>query len=515
MKFTDPLPTPDEMALWDQTTIRDFGLRQEVLMENAGRAAFSVLEKEFGPVSGKQALVFAGSGNNGGDAFVVARLLAGGGANVLVLHARQKKRYAGATAYNLRLVRKLNLSCAYLPGRDLNSPPKPDIIVDGLLGTGFQGNLREDYEAWVRAINRLGKEAFVLSLDIPSGLDGLTGVPCPIAVRADVTATFEAAKLGLAMPLAKEFTGQVRVCGIGIPETIKEKHPAECGLLTRAVAKLLPLPDPDMHKGGAGHVLVVGGSLGLTGAPLLAALGALRCGCGLATVACPGKLAAEVKAANPDVMTWPLGDKETWSELLADVIKERLPQFQAVLIGPGLGRGPGAQKFLTALLAMQLPKTILDADALYWLAQDKSLFEKIGRDVLLTPHPGEMARLTGKTTPEVQEDRLALARAYAREKNIILILKGPGTVIAHPSGNTFLSPFTIPNLAVGGSGDVLAGILAGLTAQGLSPLDAACLGVYWHGRAGEILESEYPYRGNLASEIPHILPEGLKDLRHT
>ncbi|MDY7001772.1 MAG: NAD(P)H-hydrate dehydratase, partial [Thermodesulfobacteriota bacterium] len=312
----------------------------------------------------------------------------------------------------------------------------------------------------------------------------------------------------------KEFTGRVRVCGIGIPETIKEKHPAACGLLTRSMARLLPFPDPNMHKGGAGHVLVVGGSLGLTGAPLLAALGALRCGCGLVTVACPGGLAREVKAANPDVMTWPLGDKETWSELLADIIKERLPQFAAVLIGPGLGRGPGARRFLAALLAMQLPKTILDADALYWLAQDKSLFEKNGRDTVLTPHPGEMALLAGKTIAEVQANRLVCAKMYAREKNVVLVLKGPGTVIAHPSGSEFLSPFTTPNLAVGGSGDVLAGILAGLTAQGLSPLDAACLGVYWHGRAGEILKNEYPYRGNLASEIPHILPRALKELRH-
>jgi len=514
MKFTDPLPTPDEMALWDQKTIHDFGLRREVLMENAGRGAFFVLEKEFGPVSGKKALVFAGPGNNGGDAFVAARILAGSGADVIVLHARQKKRYTGATAHNLRLVRKLGISCVYLPDCDLDSLPRPDIIVDGLLGTGFQGTLREDYEAWVRAINRLGKEAFVLALDIPSGLDGLTGAPCPAAVRANATATFEAAKLGLAMPLAREFTGRVCVCGIGIPKTIKHEHPAKCGLLTRDVARLLPLPDPNMHKGGAGHVLVVGGSLGLTGAPLLAALGALRCGCGLATVACPGGLAAEVKAANPDVMTWPLGDKETWSELLADVIRERLPQFKALLIGPGLGRGPGAQRFLTSLLTMQLPKVILDADALYWLAQDKSLFENIGKDAVLTPHPGEMALLTGKTIAGVQEDRLGCAGTYAREKNVIIVLKGPGTVIAHPSGDAFLSPFTTPNLAVGGSGDVLAGILAGLTAQGLSPLDAACLGVYWHGRAGEILKTRYPYRGNLASEIPHILPEGLKDLRH-
>lgn len=511
-----PLPTPEEMAAWDHATIEDFGLRQEVLMENAGLGAFGVLDEIFGSVEGNMALIIAGSGNNGGDAFCIARHLVNSGAQVLVLHTGKKKAYRGAAAANMRLAQKMGVQLEYLaPGRSIIDITldytAPDILIDGLLGTGFSGELREDAHRWVEEMNILGEGCFVLALDAPSGLSGLTGEPHPVAVRADVTATFEAAKLGLALPGAAEYTGDIHVCGIGIPEFIKNSSPASSAMLTDGVLALLPAPHPEMHKGTAGHVLVIGGSIGLTGAPHLAALGALRGGSGLVTVACPADLATEVKNGSPDIMTLPLGKGRYWNESMAQDLRDHLTKFSAILIGPGMGRDERTLEFLRAIAELDLPPVVLDADALNWLAEVPALAEHIDSPTIMTPHPGEAARLLGTTTEAVQTDRLGKALELARKTGAVAVLKGAGTIIALPDGRSFVSPFAISNLAVAGSGDVLAGLTTSLLARGLDLEDAACLAVYWHGLAGDVLSMDFPARGNTASEIAHALPRALKE----
>ena len=371
----DPLPTPDEMALWDRLSITEYGVRNEMLMENASREALAVLQEETGVLEGKRIVLFAGPGNNGGDAFALARCLLDQGAEVLALHTAPLKKYRNVTAYHLGLARRTGVPCRYLPACDLSTlsflDKSPDIVVDGLLGTGFKGTLREDYLGWIEAINRLGERSFVLALDIPSGLDGLSGTPCPAAVSATATVTFEAAKLGLRLPGAEKYTGRLHVRRIGIPKTVVDNHPAGCNLLTPDIVSLLPKQAPDMHKGHAGHVLVVGGSPGLTGAPMLAALGALRAGAGLATIACPASLTVEVKAGVPDIMTLPLPGSG-WSEAQTDALGEALPRFDAVVVGPGLGRSPETSEFLARLLSLPRPdglSLVLDADALYALGR--------------------------------------------------------------------------------------------------------------------------------------------------
>lgn len=509
-----PLPTPAEMAAWDHAAIHEFGLRQEVLMEAAGRAAADVALDILGTAPGLRALVLAGGGNNGGDAFVAARHLADAGAQVLVLHTVPARRYRGAAAVNLRLARRMGLPVACLGARDPEAVARahwtgaaPDLVVDGLLGTGFSGPLRPAARGWTGAVNRLGREAFVLALDIPSGLDGATGHPDPEAVRADATVCFQAAKLGTALPEAGPWTGELYVEPIGIPGFLIRRAPARTALLTAGTALLAPQPDPLMHKGRAGHVLVVGGSRGLTGAPLLAALGALRGGAGLATVACPGALAAEIRSGRPDVMTLPLGEGRDWSAALAAELAPALGRFAAVALGPGLGREPGAGEFLRALLALpDLPPLLADADALFWLAQAPGL---AARAAVLTPHPGEAARLAGADSAAVQADRPGTARALAARLGAVVALKGAGTVVAAPDGAAWLAPFAVPALAVAGSGDVLSGLTAALLARGLAPAEAACLGVYWHGLAGEAVQAQAPLRGALASEIAAALPRAL------
>ncbi|MEZ7195481.1 NAD(P)H-hydrate dehydratase [Pseudodesulfovibrio karagichevae] len=500
-----PLPTPAEMSVWDRETIHTVGIPGVTLMESASREALNVLLEEYGDVDGAVIFCFAGSGNNGGDAFAMARALADLGAEVTVFHTRPKKAYRGETRANLLWAQKLGLRLVHLAGVNLDALPQPDVVVDGLLGTGFQGTLREDILNMVRTVNRLGERAFVLAVDIPSGLNGLTGLAQPEAVMADATATFQSPKLGLVMPEAMEYTGALHVCPIGIPLKVQEDNPVRHHLITGAVMETLPAPARDMHKGTAGHVLVVGGSIGLTGAPHLAALAALRSGAGLATVACPDGLADAVKGSSPDIMTLPLGSGAVWTRDMAAEVREELHRFDAVVLGPGLGRAPGAMAFALDLIASCELPLVLDADALFALAANPEHLKTLPERVVLTPHPGEMARLLDVSIADIQADRLGAADRFLVVCDATLVLKGAGTLVADPD-TTCVSPFAEPNLSVGGSGDVLSGVVGTLLAGGLAPLHAACAGVFWHGLAGRALNNEFPARGNLASEIANMLP---------
>ncbi|MEW5772644.1 MAG: NAD(P)H-hydrate dehydratase [Thermodesulfobacteriota bacterium] len=516
LSLCPPLPTPEEMAAWDRAAM-DLGLSEAVLMENAGREAVAALRETFGPVAGRRALVLAGPGNNGGDAFVAARLLACAGAAVATLHLAPRKRYRGAAAANLRLAARLGLPLTLLTPESLarESAPaaQPDILVDGLFGTGFAGPLRENARRVIEAANALGARAFVLALDIPSGLSGLTGEPSPVALRADLTAAFHAAKLGSALPAAAPWVGKLAVRDIGIPPQAVRAAPAGCFQLGPAVRALLPSPDPALHKGQAGHVLVVGGSPGLSGAPLLAALGALRGGAGLATVACPADLAPEIRSGFPEVMTLPLGGGRDWTPAMARELAPHLSRFDALALGPGLGRSEGAAGFLAALPAPLPRPTVLDADALHWLAEEPSLRGLLPPACILTPHPGEAGRLAGATARDIQADRPVRARTLAADLGRVTVLKGAGTLAADPGGALLLCPLAAPCLAVAGSGDVLAGLAASLLARGLSPLDAAGLATYWHGSTGILLGRDFPGRGNLAREIADALPRALEEMR--
>lgn len=514
-----PVPTPAEMAVWDMAAMRDFGFHPHVLMENAARGAFDVLSKEYGPLPGARVHLYAGPGQNGGDALALARMLFQAGADPLILLARSRARFRKSAGYNLRLAKALGLPFAPLSRSGAQAAGHADIVVDGLLGTGFRGPLTPDFAAFVARMNARSGRAFIFSLDIPSGLDGATGLPGPDAVRADATATFEAVKIGLFLPHARPYTGRLHVCPIGIPDKVKTAQPASFAAIAPGIMDLVPAADPLMHKGAAGRVLVIGGSPGLAGAPLLAAVGAMRAGAGLVTVACPADIERLVKAGHPEIMTAPLSGSARggWSADMAPAARELAEAADAVAIGPGLGRLPGTGEFLAALFnagPLAAP-VVLDADALYALAGRPDLAEKIGPRAVLTPHPGEMARLLGLTIPEIESGRAAAARALARRTGAVAVLKGPGTVIVDggdPDAAAVISPHAAPNLAVGGSGDVLTGVVARLLAAGQPPLLAASLGVYWHGLCGQLLADEYPRRGNTACEVADALP---RIFRHT
>lgn len=516
-----PLPMPMEMALWDRLTIEEFGLSGAVLMENASRGALQVLLQKFSSLRGRSALVFAGPGNNGGDAFALARHLTQEGTQVQILHTKPLSTYTGDTALQIRLAQAMDISCAYLPEHDLDFGPA-ELIVDGLLGIGFQGSLRPDMEAWIRRINKLGRSAYILSLDIPSGLSVLTGKASPVAVRAQTTVTFEAPKLGLFLPDAHEFTGQVQTVKIGIPDHIKKAHPTAHMALTRELGQVLKPPQATGHKGSFGHVLVIGGSKGLAGAPLLAAQGAMRSGAGLVTIAGPQALSASY-AAFPEIMTLglgltqesgstqSLGSSQDWSQTCALELAEHLDRFQAIVLGPGLGRTQGAYEFLVQFLSQPRPPLVLDADALFHVAGESDLLARLTDQDVLTPHPGELGRFFGVGAEQINAARFEYAQQFIAQHPSVLVLKGAGTLVAQTEQPLAISPFSAPNLAVAGSGDVLAGILGSLISQGYPALTAAQVAVYWHGLAGTTLARDFPYRGNTPLEIAHILPQALKE----
>lgn len=500
-----PLPTPAEMVIWDRETIDSIGIPGITLMESASHEAVNVIIEEYGSVDGAEIFCFVGSGNNGGDGLAIARHLTDLGANITVFHTKPKKKYRGETRTNLLWAQKLDIPLKHLASIDLNGLSQPDIIIDALLGTGFAGDLRQDYAALIQTINELGERAFVLAVDIPSGLNGLTGAPQPEAVMADATATFEAPKLGLVLPDADRFTGTIHVCPIGIPLKIQNKHAVDHHLITGEIMNMIPQITPTMHKGKAGHVLIVGGYQGLTGAPHLTALGALRSGAGLVTIACPEGLADSVKCGRPDIMTLPLGSGVTWEQGIINPLLKELNRFDTVVLGPGIGRTLETQAFINEFIRGCACPLVLDADALFAIAQSPELLDALPEHTVLTPHPGEMARLLKVQSADIQADRLQAVRSFSKISDATLVLKGAGTVVSD-SELTCLSPFSEPNLAVGGSGDILSGVIGSLMARNIPPMQAACLGVYWHGLAGNALNTNFPLRGNLPSEIAHMLP---------
>lgn len=528
-----PAPTPEEMSTWDAASIKQ-GIPEEALMENAARAAMSVLYQYAGPVQGLKVLLLAGGGNNGGDAFCMARHLLDAGARPVLVCTRDPRSYAGAAARWLDVALRLGApfvsSDAWEAG-DSRAPSNPDIVIDGLLGTGFHGMLREREQRLIEKINHLSPR-LLLSIDVPSGLNALSGQPCPKAVRAHVTVTFQAAKRGLLLPEAEAFTGILEVVPIGIPAAVQHDAPPTFftwlpsaqrrpdgaytvrhgGVVPKA--DFLPTSRQPAHKGEAGRVLVIGGCEEYTGAPCLAAQAALRAGAGLVSVAAPHPALTTLRTLQPAAVACPLPPKNStgdcWDSKDAEALRGIVQHAGAVVLGPGLGRSQGAQDFVAAFLSMEnRPPTVIDADALYALAQHRELFAALRPCDVLTPHPGEAATLLNVSPKQVQEDRFAALRLLSTKAQAVWVLKGRGTLVSAAGRACVVSPWDVPHLAVAGSGDVLAGLAGALLARGLLAPQAAALAVWSHAFAGMLLAKNFPERGNAPQEIADALPRVL------
>lgn len=529
-----PLPLPQELRAWDKDAAA-LGLPEILLMENAARAALHVLRRHCPDLTGKSIWLFMGSGNNGGDAACLARQLLDAHARPLVLHAKALSHCKGACARHVAIARASGVP--FFPLRQsrgkwrLPTDNLPDIIVDGIVGTGFSGVLRPQTLTLIETINSLAAQRLVLALDIPSGLNAHTGLPQPEAVRATVTASFAAGKPGLALPCARPWTGRVHVCDIGIPTIVRHQTPGSAYLIDgRCIARLgspTSLPE-NSFKNVFGHVLVLGGAPGYGGAAHLASRAALRAGAGLVTAAAPTAAVDDIKCGWPEIMT--LGLENTghaWPESISISLAALLQHCDALVVGPGLGRGRDAAAFLRALVALQRPPTVFDADALAVMAQQRDLLDAICEEDILTPHPGEAAMLLGCSAQEVQDDRWAALDGLCSLSRGVNILKGAGTLVRQQRGPIGICPYDVPQLAVGGSGDVLAGCLGGLLAskQDFAHTDkrecafstgpsliTAGQGVALHALAGRSLAAHWPVRGNTAAAIADALPHALHNI---
>jgi NAD(P)H-hydrate epimerase len=498
-----------EMRKLDVVTIHERGVAGLVLMENAGRGAAETALELLPHGRPARVAIVAGPGNNGGDGYVVARHLAGRGHDARVYLVAPPAKVKGDARSNLDSWRQMGGVAvdASAPGALAGRREELsdcDLIVDALFGTGLVSEVGPPYREAIEILNALGVP--VLSLDLPSGVDGDRGQILGAAVRATATVTFGFPKRGHYLFPGAAQVGRLTVVDIGIPAEVVRANPPPCALVTEEeVRGLLPSRRRDAHKGTFGHLLVVGGGAGKTGAAWMAARAALRSGVGLATIAATREGQRALDAKVIESMTESFGDE--LDEAAAARILELCEGKDALAIGPGLGLAPKAGLLLGDILESCPVPVVLDADALTAVAAHPSALDAAQTPVVLTPHPGEMARMLGCSTADVQADRLGVSERFAREHEVTVVLKGAYTVIAEPSGRTWVNPTGNPGMATGGMGDVLTGIIGALLAQGLEPHEAARLGAYAHGLAGDAVSERVGETALVATDVIEALPE--------
>jgi NAD(P)H-hydrate epimerase len=497
--------TADEMREVDRRTI-EMGIPGIVLMENAGMRVVEFLAERFAPLEAQRVLVLCGKGNNGGDGLVIARQI----------HTRFPKCHLTvvllADPEDLRGDARLNYAMLRTCGCPVTTEIPAEacratLIVDALLGTGITGPARGDIEKAIVAINGRLRPAKVVAVDIPSGMSSDTGESVGKVARADYTVTFTAPKLGQVMPPNCDYTGELVVRPIGTPWELYRDgkiDSVEPSMLWRVLA---PRP-PGGHKGTFGHALVVAGSRGKTGAAALCGMGALRAGAGLVTVASAESAIPLIAAHAPELMTEPLAETPHGSIALNAALAAAAAGKTVVAIGPGLGRQPEIPILVASLMESLEQPLVLDADALVDIAK-VALAHRVR---VLTPHPGEMARLTGKTIAEVQADRIGIARAFAESHGVTVVLKGQRTIIAFRDGRVWINPTGTPAMGTGGTGDVLTGMIAGFLAQfPQHPDEAVAAAVYLHGLAGQFGVRALGERCLIASDLLCFLPAAMEE----
>ncbi|MBI2915204.1 MAG: NAD(P)H-hydrate dehydratase [Firmicutes bacterium] len=511
--------TAMEMRELDRRCADDFGISGLMLMENAGVAVARQGARMLGNVQGRKIYVFAGTGNNGGDGFVAARHLSNWGARVRVFLAGEEESVKGDAATNLAILKRMGID---LMSADEGSLPRirlaagiADLTIDSILGTGARGEPRGLIPALIESMNQ--NSGPVLSVDLPSGLDADSGSTGAYCVRATATVTLGAPKLGTVLYPGASYTGDLYVADIGIPLSLPAQLSGVKLITGELVRGALRPRSPASHKGTFGHVLVVGGSRGMMGAPVLAARAALRIGAGLVTSAVPQSLQGVASAALTEGMTLGLPQGEDgWLKLASgEEVLAAAAKTSVLAVGPGLGRDPGAAAMVCSVVAAAPVPCVVDADGISALAERPELAEErrsgeVKCPLVLTPHPGEMARLLGTSVEEVQKDRLAAARTASQLWEATVILKGARSVVCSPTGDLHINLTGNPGMATAGSGDVLTGTVAGLVAQGLPPEEAGIAGAYLHGLAGDMAAGDRGEAGLLAGDIIEQLPQATR-----
>ena len=513
------LVTAAEMRELDRAAIEGRSIPSIRLMENAGQAVVRAMERLFAPLRGKTVTIVVGKGQNGGDGLVVARLLRQRGCKTHVALLAPPASLTGDAAINLRRFQRGGNRCRKADGAaDFEAAlrslcRRSDLLVDAIFGTGLNAPVKGRAASAIALMNASGRP--IIAIDLPSGLDGDTGAVWGTAITAALTVTLARPKRGLYLGVGPNHTGLIRMADIGIPADLIAAAKIPVTLLqAEDIRPFFPKRPRTAHKGTFGHAGIIAGSAGKTGAAAMAAMAALRVGTGLVTVAAPQSVSDALEAKLLEAMTCPV--PETEARTLSRQALEPLLTFAAdktaLAIGPGIGTHPETQALVHSLLVEAKRPMVLDADGLNAVAGHADVLGRASGPLILTPHPGEMARLLGTTAAEVQRDRLGAASRLAREQNVCVVLKGAGTVIAAPDGRLAVNSTGNPGMATAGTGDVLTGLLAGLLAQGLPVWEAACAGVYLHGLAGDLAALEQGEAGVIAGDVIRAVPRAIQHI---
>jgi ADP-dependent NAD(P)H-hydrate dehydratase / NAD(P)H-hydrate epimerase len=494
------------------------GISVSTLMENAGKAVAAAARDYLGALKKQHIICLIGGGNNGGDGLVAALYLYGLGIKVSVYLCADRS----VDDEYLKLVWESGITC--VEAKEDKNLKKLDsmlasaaCVIDALLGTGKMRPLAGIFKQALEKVNAAKKERklCIIAVDLPSGMDADTGAIDPACPLADLTVTLAFPKMGLYKFPGAERAGKVKIVDIGIPESLADDVNIE--LLTKEwAAETLPKRPLNANKGTFGRVLINAGSINYTGAAYLACSGAMRVGAGVVTLATASSLQGIIASKIAEATYLPLPESKPGivSSEGVEIIRQQCGQYNVLLAGCGLGQNPATVEFLSSLLQKKgLPPLIIDADGLNILAMIPNWWQQIPDSTILTPHPGEMARLTGLTVDEVQADRMGIAARFAQKWHKTVVLKGAFTVIASADGKCRVGPFANAGMATAGTGDVLAGAIAGLKAQGLEPYDAAALGVYLHGAAGDKIRDELGDAGIITSDLLPALPLVIKQLK--
>ena len=504
----------------DRQTIDEIGIPSMVLMENAGRQVVAALEAAYDDLADKHVAILCGPGNNGGDGFVVARTLHQRGVDVSVFVIATMAAIKGDARLNLEILGRLGLTVVEISDEQawdlhFSEISQCDLIVDAIFGTGLKSPLGGMLETVAADVN--ASSIAVVAVDLPTGLSADHAEPIGECIRAAMTVTLAAPKLPLVLPPGEALAGTIVVADIGIPpEVLDGLAGPRLELLTRErMREILQPRESDSHKGDYGHVLVVAGSQGKSGAAHLAAVGALRSGAGLVSVAAPRNAQPILAAMGPEYMTVPLDDNAQGTVAASAVERVLELEQDVIAVGPGLGQSPDVTLFVQELVDRSESPLVLDADALNALASDPDRLQSGGegaRSIVITPHPGEMARLLNTSVEEVQANRLDVARDFAVQHQIYVVLKGYRTLIATPEGRVFINPLGNPGMATGGTGDVLTGVLAAWLAQ-LLDAEAACkIAVYLHALAGDLTEADEGEVAMTAGDLAAHLGDAVLEL---
>lgn len=512
------LLTAKQMRDLDHRAINDYAIPGIVLMENAGRGAADSIHRRYCSQCPGPVLIVSGKGNNGGDGYVIARHLENRGWAVTTLVLAERTQVTGDAAVNLDALLKSGATVLFAPtaaslAHQLETVSDTALIIDAIFGNGLNSAVRGHYRDAIDWINQ--QLVSVIAIDLPSGIDATTGQILGAAVDADFTLTFAFAKLGQVSYPAQRYVGDLEVVDLGMPRILLESVCDQfCLVDGRVAAQLLPARPEDGHKGTFGHLLVVAGSEGKSGAARMCAEAALRCGCGLVSVASPCSAQRQIANGTPEVMTLVVPDVD--GSLCRDSfskISSLWDQMAVVAVGPGLGTHPETQALVREIVQHCPCPLVLDADALNAIAHTPELLRERKGQTILTPHPGEMARLTGLSIEYIQNNRLEVARQFADDFHVNLLLKGARTVLADTTGRVWVNSSGNNGMASAGMGDVLTGMVAACVAQQQDVFSALALAAYLHGAAADLCLKKIGSVGYLATDVTSALPAARQHLK--